>query len=43
MKDSRVLEVEDEWELFKSTVVRCAAVVWIKVCWEEEKEQCLVG
>ena len=27
VKDSRLLSVEEEWELFKSTVLRCAAVV----------------
>ena len=27
VKDSRVLDVEEEWELFKSTVMRCAGVV----------------
>ena len=27
VKDSKLLSVEEEWELFKSTVLRCAAVV----------------
>ena len=27
VKDSRLLSVEEEWELFKRTVLRCAAVV----------------
>ena len=27
LKDSRLLSVEEEWELFKSSVLRCAAVV----------------
>ena len=27
VKDGRLLSVEEEWELFKSTVLRCAAVV----------------
>ena len=27
VKDSRVVEVEEEWELFKSTVIRCAGIV----------------
>ena len=43
VKDSRLLSVEEEWELFKSTVLWCAAVVCgYKNVGRKKKEKCMV-